>query len=102
MIRPGVPLRAFRARESVFEKILKNKVLKAAAGRIVPGKAVKLAGVWGSSGPLAAAALGRLTGRGVLFVTSHLEAADEVADDIEVFTGEAAQIFPATFPARRR
>jgi len=31
----------------------------------------------------------------VLFVTSHLDAADEVADDIEVFTGEAAQILPA-------
>ncbi len=79
----------------MFEKVLKNKVLAAAAGKLAAGKSVKLTGVWGSAGAMAAAALGRVTGRGVLFVTSHLDAADEVADDIEVFTGEAAQILPA-------
>ncbi len=79
----------------MFEKVLKNKVLAAAAERLAAAKAVKLTGVWGSAGALAAAALGRVAGRPVLFVTSHLDAADEVADDIEVFTGGAAQIFPA-------
>ena len=79
----------------MFEKVLKNRILSAAAERLAAGRAAKLTGVWGSAGALAAAALGRMAGRPVLFVTSHLDAADEVADDIEVFSGEAAQIFPA-------
>ena len=56
---------------------------------------MQLGGVWGSSAALLAAALGRLSGRGVLFVTTSPDAADEVADDIEVFSGRAVQVFPA-------
>ena len=56
---------------------------------------MQLGGVWGSSAALLAAALGRLSGRNVLFLTTSPDAADEVADDIEVFSGAPAQVFPA-------
>jgi len=79
----------------VLEKVLNNTELREAAGRLSPGRTVRLAGVWGSSAPLAAAALGAIKGARVLFVAKHLDDADDVADDIEVFTRRPAHLFPA-------
>ena len=79
----------------MFDEVLKNRLLLAAAERVAPGGTLTLSGVWASSAPLAAAGLARLKRATLLFVTSHLDEADEVADDIEVFTGTAAQVFPA-------
>jgi transcription-repair coupling factor (superfamily II helicase) len=79
----------------MFEEVLKNRLLRDAAGRIAPGRTLTLSGVWASSAPLAAAGLARLKRAPLLFVTAHLDEADEVADDIEVFTGAPAQVFPA-------
>ncbi len=59
------------------------------------GGVVKLAGVWGSSAPLLAAAVGELTKRLVLLVVAGSDEADAAADDIEDFTGLASEIFPA-------
>jgi len=80
----------------MLENILKSRQLTQAAGLIgSAGRSVRLGGVWGSSGALVAAALGRLARRPVLFVTAHLDDADELADDVEVLTGKGAQLFPA-------
>ena len=62
---------------------------------MAPGATVRFSGVWGSSAAMIGGALGRITGRPVLFVTTHLDDADALADDVELFTGRAAQIFPA-------
>ena len=62
---------------------------------MAPGQTVRFGGVWGSSAAMIGGALGRITGRPILFVTTHLDDADALADDIELFTGAAAQIFPA-------
>ncbi|MCK4275898.1 MAG: transcription-repair coupling factor [Phycisphaerae bacterium] len=79
----------------VFEGVLKNEQLREIAARLSPGRKERLAGVWGSAGPLVAAALGRIRKVPVLFIAAHLDDADEVADDWEVFTGSPAQLFPA-------
>jgi transcription-repair coupling factor (superfamily II helicase) len=79
----------------MFEKLLNSESLKAAAGRLAGGKTVRLAGLWGSAPALTAAALGRIKGAPVLFVARHLDDADDVADDVEVFTGTPACLFPA-------
>ncbi len=79
----------------MFEKVLKNELLRRAAGRLEPGRPVQLTGVWGSFGALAAAALGRIKNAPVLYIAKHLDDADEAADDIEVFTGKPVQLFPA-------
>ncbi len=62
---------------------------------LAAGGTVRLTGVWGASATLLAAAVGRLKDVPVLFVTTHLDEADNVADDVEVLTGRAAQLFPA-------
>jgi len=79
----------------MFDGVLQNELLRCAAERLGPARAVRLGGVWGSAAPLIAAALGRLRDELVLFITGHLDDADEVADDIEVLTGQAAHLFPA-------
>ncbi|MFB3891386.1 MAG: transcription-repair coupling factor [Phycisphaerae bacterium] len=79
----------------MIERVLDNPVLLDAASAIAPGRTVRVAGVWGSASALAAAALGRIRKAPILIVASHLDEADEIADDIEVFTGRPAQLFPA-------
>ncbi len=79
----------------VFDKALASESLRAAAARLEPGRTVRLSGVWGSAAALAAAAVGRLTGRCVLLVAGHIDAADAAADDMEVFSGSPAQMLPA-------
>jgi len=81
--------------QTMFEKILGNTGLRGAAERLAPGRTVRFSGVWGSSSALVGGAMGRITGRPVLFVTTHLDDADALADDIEIFTSQAVQIFPA-------
>jgi len=79
----------------MFEQVLTNRQLGSAADRLAAGTTLRLAGVWGSGAALVAAALGRLTGRCVLLLTGHIDAADNSADDVEVFTGRGAQLLPA-------
>ena len=79
----------------MFEKVLDNPLLHEAVERIAGARAVRIGGVWGWGGAMVAAALGRVSGRVVLYVTAHLDDADEAADDIEVLTGAAAQLLPA-------
>jgi len=59
------------------------------------GGVVKLSGVWGSSAPLLAAAVGTAKNAPVLLVCTHPDDADAVADDVEVLTGQPAEILPA-------
>ena len=82
----------------IFERMLASEALKRAAGRLAPGEAVHLAGVWGSSAALLAAAVGRLRNAPVLLVTPHLDAADDAAEDIEVLAS-ADTTRPVLFPA---
>ena len=80
----------------MFEQVLDNAAIRGAAEALCrPGGAVRLGGVWGSSAALVAGALGRLTGRTILFMTTHLDNADALADDVELFSGRAVQTFPA-------
>ena len=72
----------------MLERILKSKDIQAAAEKLAPGATVRFGGVWGSSSAMIGGALGRITGRPILFVTTHLDDADALADDIELFTGK--------------
>ncbi len=51
--------------------------------------------MWGSSAPLLGAAIAAARGAPILFVCTHLDDADAVADDLEVLTGFSTELFPA-------
>ena len=79
----------------MLQRILGSEQVAEIGGRIRPGGRVKLSGVWGSSAPLLGAALGAARKAPVLFICTHLDDADGVADDAEVLAGVAAELFPA-------
>ena len=81
--------------KGVFEKVLNNRLLRDVAKVLSPGQTLRVTGVWGSSAALAAAAIGRIANAPVLLIAKHLDDADELADDIEVFTGSRVHLLPA-------
>ncbi|MEI7837098.1 MAG: DEAD/DEAH box helicase, partial [Planctomycetota bacterium] len=79
----------------MFEKVLTNAGVKSLAQMARPGSVARASGVWGAAAAMVAAAVARISGRVVLVVTGHLDRADEIADDVEVFTGTPAGLLPA-------
>ena len=84
----------------LVERICQDQTIQALARHIAGSKSPKggwacAKGVWGSSAPLVAAALARILSRPLLFVTAHMDNADDAQDDLEVFTGHDVELFPA-------
>src|SRR5258706_6748901 len=52
-------------------------------------------GLWGSSGSSAIAAIRKELKRPILLICGHLDEADDMADDIELFLGVRPNIMPA-------
>ncbi len=79
----------------MLQRILDSTQVGQVADRLRPGGRVTLSGVWGSSAPALAAALAAAKNVPILFICTHLDDADAIADDVEVLTGMAAELFPA-------
>ncbi len=79
----------------MFQRILDSQQIVRIAGMVRAGVVVKLTGVWGSSAPLLAAAVGVSRRKPVLIVCNSADEADAAADDVEVMSGLSAEIFPA-------
>ena len=76
--------------------IANERGVKALIDRLrVRGGVVTISGLWGSSAPLVAALARTHARRRVLYVTAHLEEADEALDDLELLSGERCVLFPA-------
>jgi len=75
--------------------VLRSQPLAAVCEHLDAGGRVRLNGVWGSSAPLLGAAMGIARSAPVLFLCTHLDEADAIADDVEVLTGRPATLFPA-------
>ena len=56
---------------------------------------VNVSGLWGSSAPMVTALTCRGSGRTVVYVTAHIEQADDTRDDLELFLGHRCDLFPA-------
>jgi len=52
-------------------------------------------GLWGSFAPLLAGRIAAVLNRPLLYVTAHLEQADEARDDLELFSARPAEVFSA-------
>ncbi len=60
-----------------------------------PRGIIEITGLWGSSAPLVCASLANATQSPLLYVTAHLDEADEVQDDLETFAGRSVKLLPA-------
>jgi len=79
--------------DGTFRALL-ARVRQAAPAEGVQG-AVIADGLWGSFAPILAGAVARELNRPLLFVTAHLDEADEARDDFELFLGQAPELLSA-------
>ena len=56
---------------------------------------VKVEGTWGSFAPMLAAHICKKLHRPILYICPHIDDADNVGDDVQVFAGKTIQTFPA-------
>ncbi len=75
-----------------------DKVVRQIVSRLketAPGAGpVKVDGTWGSFAPILAAHLRRELKRPILYVSAHIDDADNVADDLVVLHGRTPESFP--------
>jgi transcription-repair coupling factor (superfamily II helicase) len=57
--------------------------------------AASVSGLWGSSAPAVVASVQSQLNRPILLVCGHLDEADDLADDVELFLGRRPEILPA-------
>src|SRR6184192_3494782 len=69
--------------------------LRELARALLETSAVTASGLWGSSVAAVVAAVQKELGRPVLLVCGHLDEADDLADDIELFTGARPDVLPS-------
>ena len=84
----------------LVERICQDQMIQALARQIGGAKSSAggwscAKGMWGSSAPMVAACLGELLDRPVLFVSAHIDGADDAQDDLEVFGTGSVELFPA-------
>ena len=86
--------------KNIFKLIHKDKQYKQIAGDLVSGKDCHVQGLWGSSAAFLIASLAndkKLSGNGkILFVTSGIDEAEEIFEDINVFLPGSATVFPVS------
>ena len=81
----------------VIELITGDAKLRRLISRVTQcsGGVTRVSGLWGSSAPMTASLVARATRRPLLYVTAHLDEADAVLDDLELFAEHPGQLLPA-------
>lgn len=80
----------------VIRSITEDPVLQDLLNRLGHARgALHVAGLWGSSAPMVAACSAQQRNRPHLYITAHLNQADEARDDLELFLGRSCDLFPA-------
>ena len=69
--------------------------LKELATMLAKTRAATASGLWGSSVAAVIATLRKELGRPIVLVCGHLDEADDLADDIELFVGQRPDVLPA-------
>ncbi|MFT3787593.1 MAG: transcription-repair coupling factor [Tepidisphaeraceae bacterium] len=76
-------------------RLLADPELVALARACKTSKSIAASGLWGSSVAAVAAAVRAETGRPVVIVCGHLDESEDLADDVELFSGERPAVLPA-------
>lgn len=79
----------------VIRRLLAAPELEAVARAVREHDAVAASGLWGSSVAAAVAAVSSRLQQPILLVCGHLDEADDLADDLQLFTGKRPETLPA-------
>jgi len=80
---------------SLLDRIEASDSVKQLLGRLAEGGALSAEGLWGSSAPILAAAVHRALNRPILYVTAHIDDADQAQDDLELVLNRPCEVIPA-------
>jgi transcription-repair coupling factor (superfamily II helicase) len=75
----------------ILTDILNDDAISAAVDRLTDSPSVRLAGLWGSADALVTAAIAHRTDRPVLAIVRNDDDAEELADDLSLFTGQTVE-----------
>src|SRR5258706_14448168 len=81
-------------RESL-ERLAAARQMVELAAALRAGDAAAASGLWGSSVAAVTAGLQKELARPVVLVCGHIDEADDLADDVELFVGRRAGVLPA-------
>src|SRR5690242_7644349 len=76
-------------------RVVTARPLKYLAQTLAQNRAATASGLWGSSVAAVVAALEKELRRPILIICGHLDEADDMADDIELFAGRRPDVLPA-------
>jgi transcription-repair coupling factor (superfamily II helicase) len=79
----------------VVGRLMAAQAVRALADEVAGAGKVLVPGLWGSSVALAVAGVVRRLNCAALVVCGHLDEADDIADDIELFLGRRPEVLPA-------
>src|SRR5688500_13252489 len=80
---------------AAVERLVAARALKELAAVLREDGALAASGLWGSSVALTTAAIERELRRPILLVCGHIDEADDLADDLELFHGRRPELLPA-------
>src|SRR6185295_1639051 len=80
---------------SALERLVSARALNELAEMVRAKPAVAVSGLGGSSVALVTAALEKQLARPILLICGHLDEADDLADDMELFHGRRPDVLPA-------
>src|SRR5437879_2548460 len=81
--------------ETAVGRLLAARSFSDLAQTLESHSAASVSGLWGSSVAATIAALSRALNRPIVLVCGHLDEADDLADDLELFTGQRPDLLPA-------
>lgn len=79
----------------ILSRLVNARQLRALAQAVQKHSAATASGLWGSSVTTVTAALEKSLRRPILLVCGHVDEADDLADDMELFHGRRPEILPA-------
>src|SRR4051794_2122196 len=80
---------------ALFGRLAAARPLADLTAALRAGDAATASGLWGSSVGAVTAVLQRALSRPVLLICGHIDEADDLADDVELFLGRRPEVLPA-------
>ena len=79
----------------MLDRTLSSDKMPELLDQLRKGGMVWAEGLWGSAAPLLAAAACRALDRTILYITAHIDQADQVQDDLDLLLGGSSELLPA-------
>ena len=84
-----------RSTPEAIGRLVAARPLKELAQSLAENRAATASGLWGSSVAAVVAGVEKALARPIVLICGHLDEADDLADDLELFVGRRPEVLPA-------